>query len=193
MYSEIAISTIANRIGWGKPQTDGFAINLAEAIQNGTSKRNFQSFHQLVTVENILAAIPNPLIDDDDFNAKLEEIRDNAARSVLTLIIDLNPNSILSKDYSNTIISNPALFDEALGYKVAISVLELFISTERENFSTRSAQLAISSLKLELEGWKNEAGITVANGLGQKLDKAVTMATERLFPKNKTVTFKQIW
>lgn len=193
MYSEIAISTIANRIGWGKPQTDGFAINLAEAIQNGTSKRNFQSFHQLVTVENILAAIPNPLIDDDDFNAKLEEIRDNAARSVLTLIIDLNPNSILSKDYSNTIISNPALFDEALGYKVAISVLELFISTERENFSTRSAQLAISSLKLELEGWKNEAGITVANGLGQKLDKAVTMATERLFPKNKTITFKQIW
>ena len=193
MYSEIAISTIANRIGWGKPQTDGFAINLAEAIQNGTTKRNFQSFHQLVTVENILAAIPNPLIDDDDFNAKLEEIRDNAARSVLTLIIDLNPNSILSKDYSNTIISNPALFDEALGYKVAISVLELFISTERENFSTRSAQLAISSLKLELEGWKNEAGITVANGLGQKLDKAVTMATERLFPKNKTVTFKQIW
>ena len=133
------------------------------------------------------------MIDDDDFNAKLEEIRDNAARSVLTLIIDLNPNSILSKDYSNTIISNPALFDEALGYKVAISVLELFISTERENFSTRSAQLAISSLKLELEGWKNEAGITVANGLGQKLDKAVTMATERLFPKNKTVTFKQIW
>ena len=193
MYSEATISTIANRIGWGKPQTDGFAINLAEAIQNGTSKRNFQSFHQLVTVENILAAIPNPLIDDDDFNAKLEEIRDNAARSVLTLIIDLNPNSILSKDYSNTIISNPALFDEALGYKVAISVLELFISTERENFSTRSAQLAISSLKLELEGWKNEAGITVANGLGQKLDKAVTMATERLFPKNKTVTFKQIW
>ena len=193
MYSEIAISTIANRIGWGKPQTDGFAINLAEAIQNGTTKRNFQSFHQLVTVENILAAIPNPSIDDDDFNAKLEEIRNNAAISVLTLIIDLNPNSILSKDYSNTIISNPALFDEALGYKVAISVLELFISTERENFSTRSAQLAISSLKLELEGWKNEAGITVANGLGQKLDKAVTMATERLFPKNKTVTFKQIW
>ena len=53
MYSEAAISTIANRIGWGKPQTDGFAINLAEAIQNGTTKRNFQSFHQLVTVENI--------------------------------------------------------------------------------------------------------------------------------------------
>ena len=193
MYSEIAISTIANRIGWGKPQTDGFVIDLDEAIQNGTTKRNFQSFHQLVTVENILAAIPNPSIDDDDFNAKLEEIRNNAAISVLTLIIDLNPNSILSKDYSNTIISNPALFDEALGYKVAISVLELFISTERENFSTRSAQMAISSLKLELEGWKNEAGITVANGLGQKLDKAVTMATERLFPKNKTVTFKQIW
>lgn len=193
MYSENAILTIANRIGWGKPQTDGFAIVLDEAIQNGTSKRNFQSFHQLVTVENVLAAIPNPAILDLDFNAKLDEIRDNAARSVLTLIIDLNPNSILTKDYSSIIISNPALFDEAVGHKVAISVLELFISTERENFSARSAQLAISSLKLEIEGWKNESGITVANGLGQKLDKAVTLATERLFQTTKTVTFKQIW
>lgn len=193
MYSENAILTIANRIGWGKPQTDGFAIVLDEAIQNGTSKRNFQSFHQLVTVENVLAAIPNPAILDLDFNAKLDEIRDNAARSVLTLIIDLNPNSILTKDYSSIIISNPALFDEAVGHKVAISVLELFISTERENFSARSAQLAISSLKLEIEGWKNESGITVANGLGQKLDKAVTLGTERLFQTTKTVTFKQIW
>lgn len=193
MYSENAISTIANRIGWGKLQKDGFAIVLDEAIQNGTSKRNFQSFHQLVTVENVLAAIPNPAILDLDFNAKLDEIRDNAARSVLTLIIDLNPNSILTKDYSSIIISNPALFDEAVGHKVAISVLELFISTERENFSARSAQLAISSLKLEIEGWKNESGITVANGLGQKLDKAVTLATERLFQTTKTVTFKQIW
>jgi hypothetical protein len=32
--------------------------------------------------------------------------------------------------------------------------------------------MAISSLKLEIEGWKNESGITVANGLGQKLNKA---------------------
>lgn len=193
MYSENAISTIAGRIGWGKPQTDGFTIELSEAIQNGTSKRNFQSFHQLVTVENVLAAIPNPDIHNADFNAKLDEIRDNAARSVLTLIIDLNPNSILTKDYSSIIISNPALFDEAVGHKVAISVLELFISTERENFSARSAQLAISSLKVEIEGWKNESGITVANGLGQKLDKAVTLATERLFQTKKTVSFKQIW
>jgi len=193
MYSENAIATIANRIGWGKPQTDGFTIELYEAIQNGTGKRNFQSFHQLVTVENVLAAVPDPAIEDADFNAKLEEIRDNAARAILTSIIDLNPNSVLSKDYSNIIISNPTLFDDALGCAVAISVLELFISTERENFSTRSAQLSISALKVEIEGWKNDAGITVANGLGQKLDKAVTMATDKLFQTKKTVTFKQIW
>ncbi|GIZ08373.1 hypothetical protein [Flavobacterium sp. UMI-01] len=193
MYSENAISAIANRIGWGKPQEGGFTINLDEAIQNGTSKRNFQSFHQLVTVENILAALPDPAIGDDDFNAKLYEIRDNAARSILTLIIDLNPNSISNKDYSSVITNNPVLFDDALGNAVAISVLELFISTQRRNFRERSTQMAVASLKVEIEGWKNESGITVANGLGQKLDKAVTMATEKLFPIKKTVTFKQIW
>lgn len=193
MYSEDAISTIASRIGWGKPQTDSFSIDLDDAIQDGTSKRKFQSFHQLVTVENVLAAVPDPAIDDTDFNAKLEEIRDNATRAILTLIIDLNPNSNLSKDYSSIIISNPALFDDAVGYKVAISVLELLISTERLNTTERSAQMAISALKLEIEGWKNDAGITVANGLGHKLDKAVTMASERLFQVKKTVTFKQIW
>ena len=193
MYSEQSIQIISNRIGWGKPQTDGFTINLEEAIQNGTSKRNFQSFHQLVTVENVLAAVPDPDISPEDFNAKLAEIRDNAVRAVLTLIIDLNPNSILETDYSDSIIANPILFDDAVGYKVAMSVLELFISTERENFSTRSAQLTISSLKLEIEGLKNESGITVANGLGQKLNKAVTMVSNRLFPINSTVQNGKPW
>ena len=193
MYSEQSIQIISNRIGWGKPQTDGFTINLEEAIQNGTSKRNFQSFHQLVTVENVLAAVPDPDISPEDFNAKLAEIRDNAVRAVLTLIIDLNPNSILETDYSDSIIANPILFDDAVGYKVAMSVLELFISTERENFSTRSAQLTISSLKLEIEGWKNESGITVANGLGQKLDKAVRKASAKLFPVNPIVQNGKSW
>ena len=109
------------------------------------------------------------------------------------LIVCSTVNLILSIFFKNKNGELVSAATQTTGYKVAISVLELFISTERENFSTRSAQLAISSLKLELEGWKNEAGITVANGLGQKLDKAVTMATERLFPKNKTITFKQIW
>lgn len=193
MYSEQSISTIANRIGWGKPQVDGFTIELSEAIENGTSKRNFQSFHQLVTVENVLAAVPDPAISDEDFNSKLTEIRDNAARAVLNLIIDLNPNSILDKDYSDVIIANPALFDDAVGYKVAMSVLELLISSERLNTTGRSAQMAISALKVEIEGWKNETGITVANGLGQKLNKAVAMASKRLFPVNPTVKNGKSW
>ena len=193
MYSEQSIQIISNRIGWGKPQVGGFAIAVDEATQNGESKRNFQSFHQLVTVENVLAAVPDPNIDAVDFNAKLSEIRDNATRAVLTLIIDLNPNSVFETDYSNTIITNPVLFDDAVGYKVAISVLEMFISTERKNFSERSAQMAISSLKLEIEGWKNESGITVANGLGQKLDKAVRKASAKLFPVNPIVQNGKSW
>jgi hypothetical protein len=52
--------------------------------------------------------------------------------------------------------------------------------------------MAISSLKLEIEGWKNESGIT-ANGLGQKLNKAITMASHKLFPINATVQNGKSW
>jgi hypothetical protein len=84
------------------------------------------------------------------FNAKLSEIRETC-QSSLTLIIDLNPNSILIQIYSN----NHANFylKMLVGYKVAISI-RAFISTERLNTTERSAQMAISSLKLEIEGWK---------------------------------------
>lgn len=193
MYSELSIETISKRIGWGKPQVDGFTILIDEAIENGTSKRNFQSFHQLVTLENVFAAVPDPNISDEDFNAKLEQIRDNATRAILTMIIDLNPISVFETDYSDIIIANPVLFDDALGYSVAITVLELLISTERLNTTDRSAQMAISSLKLEIEGWKNESGITVANGLGQKLNKSVIMASKKLFPINPTVKNGNAW
>ena len=192
MYSEQSIETISKRIGWGKPQVGGF-FELEEAVENGTSKRNFQSFHQLVTVENVFAAVLDLNISAEDFNLKLTEIRDNVTRSVLTTVIDLNLGSDSAADYSETIISNAVLFDDAVGYGVAISILELFISTDRINFRERSAHMAISSLKLEIEGWKNEAGITVANGLGQKLDKAVRKASIKLFPVNPIVQNGKSW
>jgi hypothetical protein len=33
MYNVTKHKTISNRIGWGKPQVDGFAITLDEAIE----------------------------------------------------------------------------------------------------------------------------------------------------------------
>jgi hypothetical protein len=52
--------------------------------------------------------------------------------------------------------------------------------------------MAISSLKLEIEGWKMNLEF-VANGLGQKLNKAITMVSHKLFPINATVQNGKSW
>ena len=57
MYSEEIIQSLTERIGFGSPQEDSFVLAISEAIQNGASGRFFKSFHSLVTLENIIAAI----------------------------------------------------------------------------------------------------------------------------------------
>ena len=101
---------------------------------------------------------------------------------IVPLIIDKNLDSISSEDYTDIIIENAVLFDDAIGYKVAISVLELFVSTKRSNLPERNAKLAISNLKLELNGFRNETGYIVAKGLIFFLNDAIKKATNKLFP-----------
>lgn len=182
MYLEPAIIALTERIKWGTPQEDSFILVLDASNLTGTSGRNFQSFHQLATVENVLAAIGKINATSAEFNAILSDIRKQAVLEIVPLIIDKNRDSVSSVDYTDTIIENAVLFDDAIGYKVAISVLELFVSTKRSNLPERNAKLAISNLKLELNGFKNENGIVVAKGLLSYLSEAIKTATNKIFP-----------
>jgi hypothetical protein len=69
-----------------------------------------------------------------EFNAKLKGM---LPEQFWSLIIDLNPNSILDSDYSQIIIANPVLFED-VGYKVAISVLELFYINREVKYKSSS-------------------------------------------------------
>ena len=183
MYSETIISTLAERIGFGTPQEEGFAIELDEANLQGDSGRVFKSFHALVTPENIHAAVVNSHINEADFNAILNQFRDNAVREILPLIMDKNELYDTSVEYDSIIESSVVLFDDAIGYKVAVMVLEMFISSSRSNLLERNAKFAVGNLKLELEGFRNDTGFLVANGLVQKLDKAILKASNKIFPR----------
>lgn len=192
MYFATAIEALVDRISWNKALDPDYP-ELDETNLTGESGRNFQSFHQLVTVENIYDAVQEVEMEAGAFNAYLTEVRIQAVLAILPEIMDKNLKYENATDYTDAIIQNAALFDDAIGYKAAMMVLELFMSTKRSNLAERNAKLAVSNLKLEIEGFRNDNGVLVAKGITQKLEKAIRTATNKIFPKEIIVTSEVIW
>ena len=193
MYSEEIIQSLTERIGFGSPQEDSFTLTISEAIQNGASGRIFKSFHSLVTLENIIEAIEKREPTAEQFEAILNEYRKGAVLEVLSLIMDQHPDYIAKDSYDAVITENNILFDNAIGYKVAIMVIEMFMSTKRSNIVERNAKLSVSNLKLELEGYRNDSGVLVAKGLVHKFENAIKTAQKKIFPFKLTVEDGNAW
>lgn len=193
MYSPEIIQSLTERIGFGSPQEDGFTLTISEAIQNGTSGRTFKSFHSLVTLENIIAGIEKEQPTATQFEQILNEYRKGAVLEVLNVIMDQHPDYVANDSYDAIITENIALFDNAIGYKVAVMVIEMFMSTKRKNIVERNAKLAVSNLKLELEGYRNDSGVLVAQGLVHKYGNAIKLAQNKLFPFKVVVNDGNAW
>jgi len=186
MYSDEIISTLTERIGFGTPQEESFAVQISEANSTGASSRIFKSFHALCTIENIFDCIdivlPDHADSSDKFNAILDDFRNGAVREILPAILNSHVDYIIDTDYSKTIEDNIVLFDNAIGFKVAMSVLEMFASSKRINITERNSKLSSSNLKLELNGFRNENGALVARGLVHEYQNAVKAARNKIFP-----------
>ena len=193
MYSEEIIQSLTERIGFGSPQEDSFTLTMSEAIRNGASGRIFKSFHSLVTLENIIAAIENLQPTAEEFEAILDEFKTGAVLEVLSLVLDSHEDYINDDSYDASITQNISLFDNAIGYKVAIMVIEMFMSTKRNNIVERNAKLSVSNLKLELEGYRNDSGVLVAKGLVHKFENAIKTAQKKIFPFKLTVEDGNAW
>lgn len=193
MYSPEIIQSLTERIGFGSPQEDGFTLTISEAIQNGASGRTFKSFHSLVTLENIIAVIEKEQPSATQFEQILNEYRKGAVLEVLNVIMDQHPDYVANNSYDAIITENIALFDNAIGYKVAVMVIEMFMSTKRNNIVDRNAKLAVSNLKLELEGYRNDSGVLVAKGLIHKFGTAIKLAQNKLFPFKVVVNDGNAW
>lgn len=193
MYNEPSIASLETRIGWEKPLDTAFAIELDEEVLTADSERKVNSFHQLVTVENVYAAVPEIEMEAEDFNGFLSSIRRQSVIEVLTAILDKNEQYIETVDYSELILARPRLFDDAIGYCIAIKALELFISSSRNNLLERNAKLSFQNLKIELEGVRNDGGFFVAKGIIYKMERAIQKTQNILFPKNATVQNGKAW
>jgi hypothetical protein len=181
MYSDISIETLETRIGWEKSLDTDFAIELDEEVLTANSERKVNSFHQLVTVDNVYAAVNKTDMEAVEFNGFLSSVRRQSVKEVLTLIFDQNASYDEVVDYSNLIISKPRLFDDVIGYSIAIKMLELFISSSRNNLLERNSKLSFQNLKLELEGVRNDKGFYI------------TKAQKVIFPLEVIVTSGKTW
>lgn len=185
MYTPETVEILEQRIGFGKSQELGFPLEIADAVAFGDSERFFRSFHALATVENIYYS--TDILDDstaeNDFNDILSRFRKAAVLEVLPLILDKHGNYIATQEYDTAINNNLTLFDDCIGYKTAIMVLESFMSTKRSNLTERNSKLSIGALKVELEGITNEKGFLVTSGLVHKFENAIKRAVYKIFPQ----------
>lgn len=193
MYSELSITSLVGRIGFEKPLDSEFALTIDAEVLLASSGRKVNSFHQLVTIENVYAAVPEIDMEAEDFIGFLSSVKKQSVKEVLTSIFDNHPSYDEKVDYSDFIISRPRLFDDAIGNCIAIKMLELFISSNRNNLSERNAKLSFQSLKLELEGVRNDGGFYVAKGIKYELKSAISKAQKVIFPLNAIVKNGNPW
>lgn len=193
MYSEVSILELEQRIGWSDVLSSGLPIAINPDLKESKSGRTFESFHPMVNLQNVFSSVQKEIQDETEFNTFLKEIKKNNIASVLNKIMNQNEDYIDSFDYDETIIAKKHLFDEAIGYSVACQMVELFLSTNRENLTARNAKDAVMRLKIDLEGAKNERGHKIAYGLKDHLRFSINNATNIIFPKRPVVDSKQIW
>lgn len=190
MYSTDSIEALELRIGFGVP--NGVSITIDAPIQEGTSGRTISGFHKLATIKNLYETVEVISMEGPSFNSYLSQLRKDAVKSVLVRILNQNKKYLDNEDYSGTIITKAELFDEAIGYAMAISAIEQFISTTRKNSTIRSLEGSYKMLKIELEGAKKD-GVVVAVGLRNLLNTSIKTCSDSIFPNPLKITSKPVW
>lgn len=207
LYNPTATSKLYDRIGWAEPVLPS-TISVDPGNLMADSGRYYNSFHKLATVENVKSCIPNVKADGVALNKALAQMKKDAVLEVLSKVFDTNVRANyaytqefisinFASDYSDIILGNPALFDQAIGFGAAMKALELFLSTNRSNWDETKIGMNYSQTKGELEGFFTERGVLIGAGLTQKYEAAVITVIDVLFPIEEIdkakVTHKNWW
>lgn len=192
MFTEEAINTLIDSIGFGdKVEAD---ISVDTKRIKGTSGRLFSYFHKLITVDNLYYTLDNnENYNNTSFNDYLVQLVKDSVLGVLSRVIYQNPNFDKSCDYSTMILDNPGLFEDAIGYSVAIAGIEQMLTSKNRNLPTLNAELSYQTLKIELEGVKDSDGTVRAVGLHSKLNRSIYKASSSMFPKDRKIYSEPIW
>lgn len=191
MYTQETINVLKDRIGWSVP-TD-LPITIDPEIEIEDSILKYNGFHGLVSLTNLYSTVEESRTEKEEFNKFLSELRDQCVEFSLSWILDKSPDYIDDNSYDTIIINKIKLFEEVIGLLMTIKVFEIYMSSNRSNYIERNAKLSFQSLKIELEGIKNDAGFQVAVGIRQQLQKAIRDAQKVIFPYAPTVEYVEYW
>ena len=167
MFNESNIQELKDRLGWSEYENLVYANKLNSDSKKKDSGLTLNSFHKLVTAENVFYCQPNKDIIDIDFNAYLDEMLENVIRDILTDVFILDSRAIKKSD-NTAIISamcDGGVFDKCIGYCHAVKVLELFTATTRSNRIETIAGHNYANLMSELKGYSTKDGVLVSKGL----------------------------
>lgn len=206
-YNEATITFLEKRIGWPEIMPPTTIVISDTDLINGTSNRKFNYFSKFAIIENVYDAIVNANATSVTLEEQLSELRNQAALSALNDVFDSDERAyyfecafgnridISNKDYSDRIQSNARLFDNAVGYGVALKTVELLLSSSRINATNRSNKFTESELMTELHGLRNKDGKVLEMGLMAKYSIEIKKIIEILFPKVITpkLRFRRIW
>ena len=190
MYSPEVIQNLKNRIGFGN---SSLPDEVDESNVDGTTGRTFAFYHRLVNLNNIYMTMDEIEASQTKFNAFLDQLKLDVIKSVLTGLLHKNKYYRSSKDYSDIIIDKAEIFDDCIGYNMAITCIEMLISSSRINQQQRNAELKYDKLKIELEGFKDSKGNQIAIGLTSKYSQAIKDASKILFPDGLRIQSPKVW
>jgi len=193
-YNSTAVQALQDRVGWAAPVAPSdFALSAENA--ESTSGRFFKDFHGLAIVEYVIATMPNYDATDATKNAYLLDKKRSAVQSVLSDVFDQNDRAyyymdtygnridVSGVDFSNIILNvRTSLFDNAIGYRMALDVLELISTSNRSNFDERMAA-AYDQVQNAMEGYTDGNGKTISRGVRGLYRDAIETVIEILFPK----------
>ena len=184
---------LIGRIGWDVTIPPN-PITVSNGNKASTSGRFFNSFHKLVTAENVNDSVNNLKIAEADLNVELAKMKKDSVLEVLNKLFDTNPRAnhqntekfysinYSANGYDSLISQFGTVFDQAIGYSMAVRALQLFITSERSNSAQRKMKQSYDFLKSELEGIKDKDGNILAVGVNALFDIAINDANEILFP-----------
>lgn len=208
LYSGTSVTLLIGRIGWDVTIPPS-PITVSNDNKASASGRFFNSFHQLVTAENVNDSVNNLKIAETDLNVYLAKMKKDSVLEVLNKLFDTNILAIYQKTeevysvnydasgYDSLIEANITVFDQAIGYSMAVRAVQLFITSERSNGAQRKMKQSYDFLKSELEGIKDKDGNVLAVGVNSLFDISIQDANKVLFPTNSltkpTLTARNYW
>lgn len=189
MFDETTIQSLIDSIGWDDPL--GTSLVITTENLKSTTGRLFNSFHPLVTVENVNDTAGLKPIDIDQLNTELYGFKKQAALQTLNKVFNSSPQFNPALDYGGDVVKYNGLLSDVYGLACSAMVIQMMLTSMRINEIERRTKYGV--LKVELDGFRNDQGVLISKGLKAMLNEATINARKIIFPETIDMYGDNLW